>query len=238
MLSLKSPIGTNYRVDANDLMDTKRALSDLGYYDVPPHRGIDDWTDDATFNGIKRFQQDNGLKVDGFMRPGGPTEGAINQNLARASFAGGGHYNPDQPRDWHGRWTYAGGGNGKAVDLDKLADTATKRAGNMSQHKCAKFVREALEAAGADTSGHPVSAKDYGPTLEKNGFKPVGKEGYEPKKGDIVVIQPVPGAERQDGHIAVYNGKQWVSDYKQPGFWPGHTYRAAKPTYTVYRHGA
>jgi len=74
MLNLKSPIGTNYRVDPNDLMDTKRALGDLGYYDVPPHRGIDDWTDDATFDGIKKFQQDNGLKVDGFMRPGGPTE--------------------------------------------------------------------------------------------------------------------------------------------------------------------
>lgn len=82
MLNLKSPIGTNYRVDLNDLMETKRALSDLGYYDVPPHRGIDDWTDDATFDGIKRFQQDNGLKVDGFMRPGGPTERAMNTSLA------------------------------------------------------------------------------------------------------------------------------------------------------------
>lgn len=81
MLNLKSPVGTNYRVDPNDLMDTKRALSDLGYYDIPPHRGIDDWTDDATFDGIKRFQQDNGLKVDGFMRPGGPTEQKMNIQL-------------------------------------------------------------------------------------------------------------------------------------------------------------
>lgn len=70
MLTLKSPIGT------------KRALSDLGYYDVPPHRGIDDWTDDATFDGIKKFQQDNDLKVDGFMRPGGPTEQKMNIQLA------------------------------------------------------------------------------------------------------------------------------------------------------------
>lgn len=82
MLSLKSPVGTNYRVDPNDLMDTKRALSDLGYYDVPAHRGIDDWTDDATFDGIKKFQQDNDLKVDGFMRPGGPTEQKMNIQLA------------------------------------------------------------------------------------------------------------------------------------------------------------
>lgn len=82
MLTLKFPIGTNYRVDPNDLMDTKRALSDLGYYDVPPHRGIDDWTDDAMFDGIRRFQKDNGLKVDGFMRPEGPTERKMNARMA------------------------------------------------------------------------------------------------------------------------------------------------------------
>lgn len=237
MLNLKSPIGTSYRVDPNDLMDTKRALNHLGYYDVSPHRGIDDWTDDATFNGIKRFQQDNSLKADGFMRPGGPTEGAINQNLARASFGGGGHYNPDQPRDWRGRWTYAGGGGGKAFNKDKLSDTITRNARAKSQGKCATNVRKALEAAGLDTSGHPVSAKDYGPTLEKNGFKSVGKDGYVPQKGDIVVMQPVPGARSQDGHIAVFNGKQWVSDFKQPGFWPGPGYRNAKPGYTIYRRG-
>lgn len=78
MVSLKSPIGTNYRVDPDDLMNTKRTLNQLGYYDIPPHRGVDDWTDDAMFDGIKRFQKDNGLKVDGFMRPGGETEQNIN----------------------------------------------------------------------------------------------------------------------------------------------------------------
>lgn len=46
-----------------------------------PHRGIDNWTAAATFDGIKAFQQDNGLKVDGFMRPGGPTERAMNASL-------------------------------------------------------------------------------------------------------------------------------------------------------------
>lgn len=67
--SLKEPLGTNYRSDSNDIMNTKRALNTLGYYDVPPDRGIDDWTDDAMFQGIRTFQRDNALKVDGFMRP-------------------------------------------------------------------------------------------------------------------------------------------------------------------------
>jgi hypothetical protein len=80
-LKLKSPIGTNYRVDTTDLMNTKRALNQLGYYNIPAHRGIDDWTDDAMFDGIRRFQKDNNLKIDAFMRPGGPTESAINQRL-------------------------------------------------------------------------------------------------------------------------------------------------------------
>ena len=39
------------------------------------------------FDGIRRFQKANGLKVDGFIRPGGPTERAINQQVA-----GGGGY--------------------------------------------------------------------------------------------------------------------------------------------------
>jgi hypothetical protein len=55
-----------------------RAVSVGAVSSIRPHRGIDDWTDDATFDGIKKFQQDNDLKVDGFMRPGGPTEQKMN----------------------------------------------------------------------------------------------------------------------------------------------------------------
>lgn len=55
---LKDPIGTNYRVDKNDLMNTKRALNQLGYYNIPAHRGIDDWTDDIMFPpGIVPFRR-------------------------------------------------------------------------------------------------------------------------------------------------------------------------------------
>lgn len=81
-LKLKAPLGTNYTANPNDLMNAKKALNQLGYYDIPPHRGVDDWTDDATFDGIRSFQKDHRLKVDGLMRPGGPTESTINQRLA------------------------------------------------------------------------------------------------------------------------------------------------------------
>lgn len=82
--SLKDPVGTNWRLNAGDLKNTKRALWQLGYYKVPPERGIDDWTDTQMFDGIRSFQKDNGLKVDAFMRPGGPTEREINTQLAAA----------------------------------------------------------------------------------------------------------------------------------------------------------
>lgn len=82
--SLKDPVGTNWRLNTGDLKNTKRALSQLGYYKAPPERGIDDWADTQMFDGIRSFQKDNGLKVDAFMRPGGPTEKTINTQLAAA----------------------------------------------------------------------------------------------------------------------------------------------------------
>ncbi|MBI5162757.1 MAG: peptidoglycan-binding protein [Magnetospirillum sp.] len=90
MLKLTSPIGTNYRTDPADLMSTKRALNVLGYYDIPPERGIDDWADGAMFEGIRQFQKANGLKIDGFMRPEGPTVKAMNQQLAAGGVGFGG----------------------------------------------------------------------------------------------------------------------------------------------------
>lgn len=53
----------------------------LGYY--APLDGAEPgaWVDSDLFAGIKKFQRDNGLKVDGLMRPGGPTERALNDAL-------------------------------------------------------------------------------------------------------------------------------------------------------------
>jgi hypothetical protein len=82
--TLNQPIGTNYRADPDDIMNTKLGLNQLGYYKVPGHRGIDDWTDDAMFDGIRSFQKANGLKADAFMRPDGPTAKAVNQQVQLA----------------------------------------------------------------------------------------------------------------------------------------------------------
>lgn len=59
----------------------KTALSKIGEY-TPPRHGINGWTDDALFDGMKRFQKKNGLQVDGVARPRGPTETTLNAALA------------------------------------------------------------------------------------------------------------------------------------------------------------
>jgi len=82
---LREPMGTSYSVTPGDIINTKAALSQLGYYRVPEGLGIQPWTDDAMFDGIRAFQKDNGLQVDGYMRPEGPTENAINTSLAESS---------------------------------------------------------------------------------------------------------------------------------------------------------
>ncbi|WP_029489619.1 hypothetical protein [Aquimarina agarivorans] len=108
-----------------------------------------------------------------------------------------------------------------------------KRAGAMdtSVGYCAKYVRLALEDGGMNTDGRPVSAKDYGPFLLKKGFKEVPDGNYQ--IGDIAVIESF--TNNPHGHIEMYNGENWVSDFVQRTFYPGRSYRNAKPNYKIYR---
>ena len=57
---------------------------------------------------------------------------------------------------------------------------------------------------------------------------------FIPMKGDVVVIQPH-SAESPSGHIAAYDGKIWISDFKQRDFWSGPTYRIKRPPHAFYR---
>jgi len=100
--------------------------------------------------------------------------------------------------------------------------------------KCATYVRQALEAGGLDMSSRPVSAKNYGPYLQLKGFKRVDLKNYQETKGDVVVIQNYKGGDVH-GHIAMYDGADWVSDFKQRDMWGGPGYRKNQPSYEVYR---
>lgn len=128
-----------------------------------------------------------------------------------------------------------GGSGAKApFDADKAVEKLHRQLEPGPTGYCARYVKRALAAGGLDV-GHGVeSAKDMGPALEKAGFEPIAKEGYKPQKGDVIVIQPYPGG-RPDGHVAMHDGKDWTSDYRQRDQWGGQGYRTHQPPYQIYR---
>lgn len=123
------------------------------------------------------------------------------------------------------------------IDTESFAQKLRTNAGKISQGKCAKYIRIALAAGGANTLAHPAQAKNYGPLLINNGYKHIASkepDDFLARKGDIVVFQPVVNGS-QAGHVQGFDGKNWISDFVQSGFWPGPVYRKEKPSYALYR---
>ena len=119
-------------------------------------------------------------------------------------------------------------------DVTKAVEYLNKHAHKKSLGRCAQYTRQAIEAGGIRLTHH-TSAKDYGNSLVNAGFKEVSENVVAFKPGDVVIIQPIP--KHPHGHMAMFNGKFWVSDFlQQHGFYPGQSYRKLHPTYTVYRH--
>jgi hypothetical protein len=71
----------------------------------------------------------------------------------------------------------------------------------------------------------------------------VDLSGYKPEVGDIAVFPAVPGTRLEYGHIEMFTGERWQSDYIQPqkpndasygnGFFANQIW-AAKP-FTIFR---
>jgi len=81
---LRKPIGPNHVVEPGDVVRTKSALAGLGFFE-PPDEGITPWPDRPMIDAVTDFQRAYGLKPDGVINRGGPTEEAINAALAAAS---------------------------------------------------------------------------------------------------------------------------------------------------------
>ncbi len=77
---LKGPIGLEYNMDLDDALNTKKAFRDLGHYRVPKF-GLTTYPDQPMIDGIKSFQRKNKLRVDGVMKPDGPTIKRLNETL-------------------------------------------------------------------------------------------------------------------------------------------------------------
>ncbi|MET3131326.1 hypothetical protein AAKU55_001585 [Oxalobacteraceae bacterium GrIS 1.11] len=97
--------------------------------------------------------------------------------------------------------------------------------------KCAEYVRKAIEAGGIELNRHS-DAKDYGASLLTSGFIALGNSVAQ--AGDVAVIEAIPGHPK--GHMAMFNGTIWVSDFKQlHGYYPGPGYRQLRPPVVFYR---
>jgi len=125
-------------------------------------------------------------------------------------------------------------GNEGAYRIEKAVGYLEANLFPKSEGACAKHVRLAILAGGVNISPNPLAAKDYDSYLIKHGFSEISKENYSPLKGDVAVIQPFPGG-RPYGHITMFDGKTWLSDFAQTDMWSGPGYRKNKPPYNLYR---
>ena len=115
---------------------------------------------------------------------------------------------------------------------DAAVDYLVRHAETHSKKRCARYVRLAIKAGGCPTFGQPPSACDYDLFLPDLGFEQVDASGYVPRRGDIVVFSAIKG--HKHGHICMYDGKRWVSDFKQRSMFSAEAYRHAG-THTFWR---
>lgn len=121
-----------------------------------------------------------------------------------------------------------------SFDKSQLANWMDAHALSRSSHHCAMYCRLGMEAGGLNTEDRPRSgdAGDYGPFMLRHGAHEVPQSSYNPQVGDVVIFDKT--AEHPSGHIEMYDGHRWVSDFMQHSFSP---YRDAEstPPFTIYR---
>jgi len=120
------------------------------------------------------------------------------------------------------------------LNKSQLSNWMDAHALSRSSHHCAMYCRLGMEAAGLNTADRPRSgdAGDYGPFLLRHGAKTVPQDAYAPQVGDVVVFDKTD--QHPNGHIEMYDGNHWVSDFMQHSFSP---YRdtVSTPPFTIYR---
>ena len=115
---------------------------------------------------------------------------------------------------------------------------------------CARYVREAIEAGGLTLARH-LSAKDYGSSLIAAGFVPLqlklpltspvffdfSLSSDSPfQSGDVAIFEGttlLPGGE--NGHMQMFDGESWISDFVQPHFSPDPAFSGVKVKIYRYR---
>ena len=127
----------------------------------------------------------------------------------------------------------AGAGN-PSLRAMSAARIASQRALLKSIGWCAKYVRTALQQAGYKFSPQK-SAYMYHTNgiLKAAGYTVIASGslgGYTPQVGDIVIWHRT--SRTPHGHMQIYDGKNWISDYRQRSFYP---YQSQRTNFVIYR---
>ena len=98
------------------------------------------------------------------------------------------------------------------------AANASRVARSSSTGYCARYVRKALQSAGYEFTPNP-SAYQYASrgTLAQAGFAKISNN-EQPQIGDVVVYDR--SAKHPHGHIQIFDGSNWVSDFRQSSISP------------------
>lgn len=132
---------------------------------------------------------------------------------------------------------------GAEWDLDKIAAAAAANAKSGSIKKCATYVRMAMQAGDLKKQFIPglASAYMYMEALPKMGWVPVGNnKTVKPQKGDICVFPRYgsnKGGGASHGHICVFTGSQWISDFVQVSMFPNASNQTLAHTIFRAKHG-
>lgn len=130
--------------------------------------------------------------------------------------------------------------NSPNVDMPSIemaANYARKHAHNSSIGYCTRYISNALQAVGfkfaRQGSAYMFHTKGI---LKGMGFGLVsqGQKGYAPQKGDVCVINRF--GSHEHGHICIYDGKNWISDFVQRNPSPYKDYPGEK-NMLFYRYG-
>lgn len=98
------------------------------------------------------------------------------------------------------------------------AARASRVALSGSSGYCARYVRKALQSAGYEFTPNP-SAYQYASrgTLAGAGFSKISND-MPTQVGDVIVYDR--SSKRPHGHIQIFDGTDWVSDFRQNGISP------------------
>ncbi len=83
MIRLNQTVGASHNSLEEDVWALKHGLGELGYYRPNPASGWHRYPDHEMIQAVQAFQKDEGLQVDGVVKPDGPTVTRLNATAER-----------------------------------------------------------------------------------------------------------------------------------------------------------